>query len=174
MGIIEAGGGTEVRQLLIGVVSDTHIPRRAKAIPAAVLEGLKGAAMILHAGDILDRAVLDEFAAIAPVAAVAGNGDPPELVRELGRRKLIRVGGWRIGLVHGDGTGLNTRRRAALAFAAADCVVFGHSHIAYNQEEGGRLLFNPGSPTDRRRSPRPSFGRLYVEDERVRGEIVYF
>jgi len=160
--------------MLIGVLADTHIPKRAKRIPAPVRQAFAGVDLILHAGDILAESVLEELALTAPVEAVAGNGDPSELAAVLGRRKLLVVAGCRIGLVHGDGDELTTRRRAMLAFPEADCIVFGHSHIPCNLTENGQLLFNPGSPTDRRRSPRPSYGLLRVAGGAVNGEIIYF
>lgn len=160
--------------MLIGVLADTHIPSRAKQLPEAVRRGLTGVNLILHAGDIFDLAVLRELEKIAPVTAVAGNGDPPELAEVLGRQKLFVLDGCSIGLIHGDGVKGTTRRRAQNAFPAADCIVFGHSHMPCNERENGLLLFNPGSPTDRRRSPRPSYGLLSVADGIVSGAIIYF
>lgn len=160
--------------MLIRVLADTHIPERAKCILEAVRQGLSGVHLILHAGDIFDRSVLEELAAIAPVTAVAGNGDPPELAAALGRKKLLNVEGCRIGLVHGDGVKGTTRQRAALAFPLADCIVFGHSHIPWSGMENSQLLFNPGSPADRRRSLHPSYGLLHAAGGKVFGEIIYF
>lgn len=161
-------------EVLVGVVSDTHVPSRARGLPAALLSGLRGAALILHAGDLTVLSVLDELGAIAPVHAVCGNVDAWEVYAVLPRERIVEVAGKRIGLVHGDGPGGSTLARARRAFAGAkvDAVVFGHSHSPYCAREGSLLLFNPGSPTDKRREARPSYGLLRV-GERIEGEIVY-
>lgn len=160
--------------LLVGVVSDTHIPSRGRRLPPALLAGLRGADLILHAGDLTILAVLDELRRIAPVEAVYGNVDAPEVVATLPRTRVVTAGGKRIGLVHGDGPGASTLARARRAFLGLplDAIVFGHSHAPYCEWEGNTLLFNPGSPTDKRRQPRPSFGLLHVTVE-VEGEVVY-
>lgn len=131
--------------------------------------------MILHAGDITTPIVLEELERYAPVVAVAGNNDDADLSNRLPPRAIVPVGGFRIGLVHGDGTRGTTFSRAAAAFASGevDCVVFGHSHQPLVLREGGVLYFNPGSPTDRRRQPRFSYGWLMAGDE-LRPELVYF
>ncbi len=157
----------------IGVVSDTHIPMRARFLPPALLEGLQGVDLILHAGDLVDEAVLWELMAIAPVEAVGGNVDPPELRNRLGRFKLLNLGGFNVGLFHGDGAGGSTPLRALSFFSDAHCVVFGHSHRAYNERHGQVLLFNPGSPTDKRGASQPSYGILEIGNG-IRGEIIYF
>jgi hypothetical protein len=160
----------------VGVVSDTHVPDKARFLPAALLRAFEGVDLIVHAGDLIVPEVIDALARVAPVHAVAGNNDPRELVESLGRRRIVAAGGVRIGLVHGDrGRGRNTPDRAARAFSAGevDWVVFGHSHLPYlgpPQEVPGQppapavTLFNPGSPTDRRHAPRKSFGFLEIED----------
>lgn len=160
--------------MLIGVVSDTHIPVRARQLPPSLLDALRGVDLILHAGDLISLSVVDELAKVAPVEAVHGNVDGWEVVSVLPRTRLVQVAGKRIGLVHGDGAGGSTPLRAKGAFAGVpvDAIVFGHSHQPYCQRESGLLLFNPGSPTDRRREPRPSFGLLHVDDS-IEGEIVY-
>jgi uncharacterized protein len=142
--------------------------------------------LILHAGDLVIPAVLEILRRVAPVEAVAGNNDPPDVVKMLGRRKVIERGGVRIGLVHGDrGRGKNTPDRAARAFAEGevDCVVFGHSHLPYlgppvdveglPPVAGGLLLFNPGSPTDRRHAPRKSYGMIEIEDGKISARHLY-
>lgn len=160
----------------IGVLSDTHIPSRARALPPLLLRAFQGVDAILHAGDLAHESVLWELERLAPVYAVRGNVDPPQLWRELPVRRLITLGGARIGLIHGDGTSGSTLERARRAFSAesVDCIVFGHSHEPYCEREDGILLFNPGSPTDRRRQPKHSYGILTVTGGRVEGRIVYF
>ncbi|MCZ8515913.1 metallophosphoesterase family protein [Paenibacillus filicis] len=158
----------------IGVVSDTHMYSRAKALPAALVRGLVGVDLILHAGDWVDEEVVDLFLAIAPVEAIAGNNDGPSLVRRFGRRKELTLGGKKIGMVHGDG-GRQTAETAFHSFKAApvDLIVFGHSHIPYLERRGGVLLFNPGSPTDKRRQPKYSFG-IVTLGETITAEHHYY
>ncbi len=161
----------------VGIISDTHIADRRRVIPAAVWHTFLGVECILHAGDVVTRDVLDELAAVAPVHAVRGNMDPPELACTLRDALTLDLGGARIGLTHGHlGHGRTTPERALSTFRGVkglSAVVFGHSHEPYNAVHGGVLLFNPGSPTERRRQPRHSFGLLHLTDGAVRGEIVY-
>lgn len=160
----------------IGVVSDTHVPGRARCLPQALLERLEGMDLILHAGDLVDENVLVDLQVLAPVVAVAGNMDPPHLHERLGRRKLLQLGSLQIGLIHGDGMSRATRQRAEEAFKdfQPQAIVFGHSHqplCAYTEE---MLLFNPGSPVDPRWYGRPSYGILQVNLRGgVSGEIYY-
>lgn len=160
----------------IGVLSDTHVPTRARSVPAPVLQAFQGVDAILHAGDLADESVLRQLERLAPVYAVRGNVDPPNLWHRLPARRLVTLGGVRIGLVHGDGTSGSTVERARRAFRAdgVDCIVFGHSHEPYCERRDGVLLFNPGSPTDRRRQPQHSYGFLTITDGRVEGRILYF
>jgi putative phosphoesterase len=149
----------------IGIVSDTHMFGRAKQLPRALVEGLQGVDMILHAGDWMDAAVIGLFEQIAPTDGVAGNNDGTEIIQRFGRQKLLSLPGCRIGLVHGDGGRKTTLDRAIDAFReeSVDVIVFGHSHIPYQGTHNGVLLFNPGSPTDKRRQPRYSYGILEWE-----------
>ncbi|CAG7629543.1 metallophosphoesterase family protein [Paenibacillus allorhizosphaerae] len=162
----------------IGVVSDTHMFGRAARLPDTLVEGLQGVDMILHAGDWMDEGVVELFALIAPVDGVAGNNDGLEIVRRFGRRKVLKIAGYRIGIVHGDG-GRSTSETAYRAFldgdgkGTVDVVLFGHSHIPYMESRNGVLLFNPGSPTDKRRQPRYSYGILTLGPQPV-GEHYYY
>lgn len=160
--------------LRIGVLADTHIPKRASRIPDALLRDFEGVALILHAGDLVVPEVLDWLRQLAPVEAVAGNNDPPELGEQLGWSRELHLAGYRIGLTHGHlGTGRSTPERALRQFAGVDCVVFGHSHIPYLRHHGSTLLFNPGSVTDRRREPYCSYGFLYLDPDGPRAELRY-
>jgi len=158
----------------IGVISDTHIPH-FKKLPAAIWEHFAGVELIIHAGDLSILSVLSELETIAPVVAVQGNIEYEEVMLELPIKREVVVGHCRIGIVHILGDSGNRARVARQEFPKARVVVYGHSHIPYNQEYDGQLLFNPGSATDRRRQPRCSIGLLYVDDEleSVRGEIIW-
>jgi uncharacterized protein len=157
----------------IGVISDTHIPH-FKKLPEAIWEQFGEVELIIHAGDLSVLSVLAELETIAPVVAVQGNVEHEEVMLELPIKREIVVGHCRIGIVHILGDSRDRVRLARQEFPNARVVVYGHSHIPYNQERDGQLLFNPGSATDRRRQPRCSIGLLYVDDEKksVRGEII--
>lgn len=158
--------------MIVGVVSDTHMPSRAREIPGALAERLRTVDVILHAGDLTTVAVLREFERLAPVMAVSGNVDEEALWKLLPRTRTVALGGFRVGIVHGDGGGPSTIERARRAFEGVDCIVFGHSHAPTVEHYRSALMVNPGSPTDPRRQPRPSFAILTIEQE-IRAEIVY-
>jgi uncharacterized protein len=157
----------------IGVISDTHIPE-FKQLPPAIWEHFDGVERIIHAGDLSVLSVLNELETIAPVVAVQGNVEHEEVVLELPIKREIVVGNCRIGIVHILGDSRNRTRVARQEFPDARVVVFGHSHIPWNEDANGQLLFNPGSATDRRRQPTCSIGLLHVDDDSgdVRGEII--
>lgn len=156
------------------MISDTHIPQ-FKKLPEATWEYFAGVELIIHAGDLSVLRVVAELETIAPVVAVQGNVEEEEVVIKLPVKREIVVGHCRIAIVHILGDAHNRARVARQEFPNARVVVFGHSHIPYNQEHDGQLLFNPGSATDRRRQPRCSIGMLYVDDEAgsMRGEIIW-
>ena len=158
----------------IGVVSDTHIPQ-FKRLPDAIWQHFDGVELIIHAGDLSVLSVLNELETIAPVVAVQGNVEREEVVMKLPIKREIMVGYCRIGIVHILGDAHNRAGIARQEFPDARVVVFGHSHIPWNEDRAGQLLFNPGSATDRRRQPRCSIGLLHVDDEhkRVWGEIIW-
>ncbi len=158
----------------IGVISDTHIPQ-FKRLPEAIWQHFAGAELIIHAGDLSVLSVLNELETIAPVVAVQGNVEREEVVLRLPIKREIVVGHCRIGVVHILGDAHNRVKVARQEFPEARVVVFGHSHIPWNEDRDGQLLFNPGSATDRRSQPRCSIGLLHVDDEKngVRGEIIW-
>jgi uncharacterized protein len=162
----------------IGLVSDTHMPRFAKALPGALKQGLiaQRVELILHMGDFTTPAVADLFAEIAPLDAVAGNNDPEQIHRRFGRRKILHLAGVRIGMIHGDGTRKTTLERAQDAFAgeALDVILFGHSHCPCCERHGELWLINPGSPTDKRRNPSYSYGVLEIENGRPTPALYYY
>jgi putative phosphoesterase len=156
--------------LLAVVLADTHIPRRAKGLPEGVLPYLEEADLILHAGDLLDPALLDELALYAPVRAVRGNVDPPEV--DLPETLEFGFGGAKVAMLHDSRRREGRRRRLARRFPEARVIVFGHSHIPFLEDKDGLLLLNPGSPTDKRRQPEHTFALLRVERGEVRAEIL--
>lgn len=158
------------------VVSDTHMPRSAKTIPARLQAALKKADYILHAGDWCATEAVRQFEAFAPVAGVAGNNDGPEIAARFGYRTVVTLGGLRIGIVHGHGTGGTTESRARQSFRgeAVDVILFGHSHVPLKKQADGVLLFNPGSPTAKRRQPHYSFGIWQIADGGLDARHVYF
>jgi putative phosphoesterase len=156
--------------LLAVVIADTHVPRRARALPADLLAHLGHADLILHAGDLMVGDVLEELGAYAPVLAVRGNLDPPDL--DLPETLEFDVGCARVAMIHDSGRGQGRRARLRRRFPDARVVVFGHSHIPFLEDEDGLMLLNPGSPTDRRRQPHHTFALLHAEEGRVRAEIV--
>jgi putative phosphoesterase len=154
----------------IAVLADTHAPRRWRRCPPAVARHLEGADLILHAGDVCTAGVLDELAAFAPVRAVVGNNDGRE-VAEWGATETLTVelAGLQVGMVHDAGPADGRLPRLRRRFPTADLVVFGHSHIPLDAEDTalGLRIFNPGSPTDRRRQPVGTIGLLEVRRGRL-------
>ena len=160
--------------MLIAIVADTHLPRGSRAIPEACVDHMRAADLILHAGDFSAPGVLDELRAIGPpVAAVHGNIDSPDLRRVLPERQVVEAAGARIGLVHDAGQAHGRLQRMRMEFPECDAVVFGHSHIPLHEDGGGFQIFNPGSPTDRRRQPRHSMGLARVANGRPTFEHVW-
>ncbi len=157
----------------IGIISDTHVPH-FKRLPEAVWVHFAGVERIIHAGDLSILSVLAELETIAPVVAVQGNVEQEEVVLKLPIKREIIIGSCKIGIVHILGERARYAHNARKEFPAARVVVFGHSHVPYNEERDGQLLFNPGSANDRRRQPTCSIGMLSIDDEAqtVRGEII--
>lgn len=145
------------------MLSDTHAPRRWKSCPPAVADWLRSADAILHAGDVCTAVVLADLAQYAPVHAVLGNNDGPDVADWGAPPKLeIELGGLPVAMIHDSGQAAGRLRRMRTAFPAADLVVFGHSHIPLDDSDGRLRIFNPGSPTDRRRQPHGTLGVLGI------------
>ena len=157
--------------LLAVVIADTHLPRRARALPESLLAHLGRADLILHAGDLMVGELLEELGAYAPVLAVRGNLDPPRQL-DLPETLEFDFGGARVAMIHDSGRKQGRRARLKRRFPDARVVVFGHSHIPFLEDEDGLMLLNPGSPTDKRRQPHYTFALLNAEEGRVRAEIV--
>ncbi len=150
------------------VLADTHIGRRSRRrLPDAAYAHLAEADVILHAGDVLVPELLDELRGFAPVHAVLGNNDG-ELVGLLPETLVIRLDGVELGMVHDSGPAKGRAARLRRRFPSADLVVFGHSHIPWNEPGlDGQILFNPGSPTERRSQPAHTLGRVELDGGRV-------
>ena len=160
----------------VAVIADTHTRATAsgttRPVPAGAWPYLESADHILHAGDVVDPALLDEMSSLAPLTVVMGNCDALD-VRDWGAtdRAEVELGGIDIGMVHDSGPRRRRRERLRAQFPDARVVVFAHSHLPFNEDAGGLLLFNPGSPTWKRRAPFTSMGLLWIEDGHVEGEI---
>jgi putative phosphoesterase len=154
----------------VAVLADTHMltsARRRGRLPDSAWPYLRGADVILHAGDLLDAGVLDMLGEVAPVHAVLGNNDK-SLIGYLPLTVSIELEGVKVGMIHESGPTAGRARRMRRKFPDADVVIFGHSHSPAN-ELGleGQLLFNPGSPTQRRAQPVHTLGELLISAGRV-------
>lgn len=163
--------------LTIGVIADTHIyPGSRRSLPPEVLDLFQraGVGLIAHLGDINTRSVLEELAEFAPLIAVPGNNDDPELQDMLPATITISVGRFRFGLIHGHG-GRSARDQAIRKFSGkVDCVLFGHSHKPLIEQIGSTVLFNPGSATDRRWFDHFGVGLITVEEEKFTPDLVLY
>jgi putative phosphoesterase len=157
----------------LAILADTHMPRGARALPSACVQRLRTADAILHAGDLIALSVLRELEALGPpVHAVAGNVDDPDVRMALPRVRTVHAGGARIAMIHDGGPAAGRLARMRRTFPGADAVVFGHSHVPLHEQRDGFAIFNPGSPTDRRRQPRHTMGEAAIEDGAVRFELI--
>ena len=153
----------------VAIISDTHLPRGRRRLPDDCVAELRAADLILHAGDLATAEVLDELEALGPpVRAVLGNVDrDPALRGRVPETQAFTAGGARFAMVHDAGPAKGRLARLRARFPDADVVVFGHSHIPLHEQQEGLQIFNPGSPTDRRRQPRHTMGVAEVRDGEV-------
>jgi uncharacterized protein len=162
--------------VLVGLISDTHMTGTGRrALPAACLERLAGCDLIVHAGDVMTESVLAEIEAIGPrgVEAVLGNVDSPALRRRLPAERVIGLpDGPKLAVVHDAGPRTGRLERLRLRFPEADAVVFGHSHLPLHEQRDWFQIFNPGSPTERRRAPHHSMGLARVEHGALVFELI--
>jgi len=149
--------------LKIGVVSDTHV-QTIEDIPLSIIDALEDVDLIIHAGDITERAVLEGLREIGEVKAVHGNMDSGELKRMLPDRRTIDIGGKQIGVIHGSGGPWGIAERVRPLFGEVEVIIFGHSHLSFNEYIRGTLMFNPGRARD-------SFGILTIDKE-IKAEIL--
>lgn len=163
----------------IVVVSDTHMPRMNKKLPDRLIRELKKADAVIHAGDWTKLSVYEELKQYAPIYGVAGNNDGAEIIRKFGLRKLVTLEGMVIGLVHGHGEGkrLDTEARALDTFKDThlNALVYGHSHVpVLKHTSNGMLIFNPGSPTDKRRQSLYSFGVFMLTRSSLEAKHIFY
>jgi putative phosphoesterase len=158
----------------IGVLADTHIPISAKRLPDDVISALKTCDLIIHAGDIVEMSFYKELEHIAPLKAVSGNMDSPELQGKLPDQLIVELEGRKIGVTHGKGNSSKVCQYVRDLFdKKVDIIIFGHSHTPLNEKKGNMLLFNPGSPTDKIFAPYRSFGIIEIsKGDIIRSEIV--
>lgn len=158
----------------IALLADTHMPKGARRLPQRCIELISGAEALIHAGDFTTVAVLEELERLCPVVhAVQGNVDEGVLRRTLPVTREVSLGDKMLAVVHDAGPARGRLERLRERFSSVDAVLFGHSHLPLHEKEGDFQIFNPGSPTERRRAPRRSMGMLHVEKAGLRFEHVW-
>jgi uncharacterized protein len=157
----------------LAVISDTHMPKGTRRLPDECVARLRAADLIVHAGDLTELEILRQLESYGPVVAVHGNVDSPALRAELPETATIEIPGAKIAVIHDAGPARGRLERLRKRFPAADAVVFGHSHLPlHDQAAGGFQIFNPGSPTERRRAPRRTMGLATVTSGALAFELV--
>ncbi|MFB8189887.1 metallophosphoesterase family protein [Microbacterium sp. NPDC055988] len=156
------------------LLADTHVPKRARRLPDAVLQAVDEADVVVHAGDWVDEATLDLLAARSRVLhGVYGNNDGPELRARLPEVARFTAEGVEISVVHETGESRKREERMDQAYPGIDLLVFGHSHIPWDTvSPSGMRLLNPGSPTDRRRQPACTMMWAEVDGRRMDATLV--
>ena len=163
--------------VLLGAVGDTHItPTRTRRSLDSIVEFFRraGVGLIVHAGDVGHPSVLEILEQVAPTVAVRGNADPLDLIETLPDRVWIETGTRTVLLLHGHHGKTALKAARAAATPAIDLIVFGHSHKPLIDREGSTILFNPGSPTERRWNPHFGVGLVRISDAEVEPELVLF
>jgi putative phosphoesterase len=157
----------------IAIISDTHLPRGARALPQACVERLRAADLIIHGGDFVTLDVLEDLKTMGPVVGVHGNVDNAAVRAALPLTAVVPVEGHRLAVIHDAGPSARRLRRMRSRFPDADAVIFGHSHIPLHERApDGFQIFNPGSPTDRRREPRHTMGVCHAQTGRLEFELI--
>ncbi len=154
------------------VISDTHIPRSSQDLPEIIYKETENVDMIIHAGDFVEKDILEKLKSLRETKAVCGNMDSAELRHILNPKEIITVGKFKIGLIHGYGAPANIVETVRSEFKDVDAIVFGHSHSSLNIVKDGVLFFNPGSPTDKIFAKFNSYGILEVTDKKIEGKII--
>jgi putative phosphoesterase len=157
------------------LLADTHVPRRARDLPAAVWDAVDAADVVLHAGDWVDAALLDALEARARrLVGCWGNNDGADLRARLPEVARAELGGVRFAVVHETGQAAGREARCAAAYPDVDVLVFGHSHIPWDTvAPGGPRLLNPGSPTDRRRQPTGTYLTARAQDGALHDVVLH-
>ena len=159
---------------MIAVIADTHMPKGKRRLPEECVERIREAEALVHAGDFFAASVLEELRGLCPrVHAVHGNVDEPALREQLPESIRIGIGDHTLAVVHDAGPSKGRLARMRARFPDADAVVFGHSHLPLHEGEDGFQIFNPGSPTERRRAPRTSMGLLHPTPSGLRFEHLW-
>ena len=161
--------------MLIAIISDTHLPRGARRLPDACVERIAAADLLLHAGDSRQPrgARASSRRSARRWRRSTATSTAPSVRRLLPAERVVEAGGARIAMVHDAGPARGRLERLRRTFAErADAVVFGHSHMPLHEEARGFQIFNPGSPTERRRAPAHTMGLAHVEDGGLRFELV--
>ena len=155
--------------MLIAVLADTHIPKRAKTLSALAWSRIKQANLIIHAGDVLSQDFLDQLVNLAPVYAVRGNND---VALTLPEKLEFEIESVKFALIHDSGARTGRPQRLKKLFPTADVVIFGHSHVPVNEQIDNVLLFNPGSATDRRSQPQCTMGSIKIFAGKIDASII--
>ena len=157
----------------IAIISDTHMPRGGRRLPDSCVERLRAADLIIHAGDLVKMSVLRELETYGKVIAVHGNVDDADVRAALPAAAQVNAAGATIALVHDAGPAAGRLERLRARFPEAGAVVFGHSHMPlHEQSQDGFQVFNPGSPTERRRAPAHTMGIADAQAGRLRLELI--
>ena len=160
---------------VVAVIADTHMPRGARQLPEECLRRLRAADVIVHAGDLTGRSFLAELLELGrPLHVVGGNADEPELGAALPVELVVPVEGVRIGVTHEPGPAAGRAQRLVARFPGCDAVVYGHTHWQEVAKVDGVWVLNPGSPTERRRSPSRGMLELHVDDAAMRPRAIAF
>ncbi|MGB9184374.1 MAG: metallophosphoesterase family protein [Solirubrobacteraceae bacterium] len=163
----------EVGTSVVAIISDTHLPRGQRRLPEECVARLRDADLIIHAGDLVTLPILAELRSLGEVVAVAGNVDDAGVRAALPVSAVVTVTGHRLAVVHDAGPSAGRLARMRRRFPEADAVIFGHSHIPLHEHgRDGFQIFNPGSPTERRRSPHHTMGIAHVSDHGVAFELI--
>ena len=153
----------------VAIIADTHLPKGKRGLPDACVRRIVRADLVIHLGDFSTVPTYEEIGALRPeLVAVHGNVDEPALRRRLPERLEFDVAGVKLALIHDAGPRQGRLARMRRAFPDADAVLFGHSHLPLHEREGGFQIFNPGSPTERRRAPSHTMGIATIRGGAVR------
>ena len=157
----------------VAVISDTHMPKGTRTLPAACVERLRTAELILHAGDLVALSFLEELRSLGPpVEAVHGNVDEPALRELLPRERVVEVGDIRIGMTHVPGPRAGREARLMARFPGCAAVIYGHTHLPQVELAAGVWMLNPGSPTERRKAPTRTMLELAVRGRQLEPALI--